>query len=186
MVTLTQLWLPIVLSAVGVFIVSSIVHMVLKYHASDWGKLENEDAVMAALRQAGGLPPGNWAIPRPQDMKDMGSPEMMEKYQQGPVAMLNVWPNRPPAMGKSLVQWFLFILLISFFVAYLTGRTVAAGADYLAVFRVAGTVGFMAYGLGEISDSIWKGQSWSTTAKSLFDALLYGLTTAGFFGWLWP
>ena len=89
-------------------------------------------------------------------------------------------------MPKFLVQWFVYCLLIGFFVAYLTWHTVAVGTDYLAVFRVAGTAAFMAYGLGNLSNGIWKGQMWVTTLKEVFDGLVYGLLTAGTFGWLWP
>ena len=62
MVTLGALWQPIVLSAVLVFITSSLIHMVLKYHASDYRPLPNEDAVRAALR-AGNPPPGSTSSP---------------------------------------------------------------------------------------------------------------------------
>jgi len=97
-----------------------------------------------------------------------------------------VVPNGPPAMPKFLGQWFVFCLVVAFFVAYLTGHTVAAGTHYLAVFRVAGTAAFLAYGLGHLSDGIWKGQLWGNTAKEVIDGLIYGLLTAGTFGWLWP
>jgi len=83
-------------------------------------------------------------------------------------------------------MWFVFCLIIGLFVAYLTGRTLPFGANYLVVFRVAGTAGFLGYGLGHISDGIWKGQPWSATIKEVIDGLIYGLLTAGTFGWLWP
>jgi hypothetical protein len=44
----------------------------------------------------------------------------------------------------------------------------------------------MAYGLGNLSNSIWKGQPWSMTIKEVIDGLVYALLTAGTFGWLWP
>jgi len=44
----------------------------------------------------------------------------------------------------------------------------------------------MAYGLGRLSDAIWRGQTWSMTIKEVIDGLVYGLLTAGTFGWLWP
>ena len=65
-------------------------------------------------------------------------------------------------------------------------HTLPPGTDYLRVFQVTGAVAFMAYGIGVIDDSIWKGQPWSSTWKFLFDGLLYALATAGAFGWLWP
>lgn len=185
MVGLTSLWLPIVLSAVIVFIASSIVHMVLPYHRSDYRKLPDEDALLEAMRKAG-LSPGNYSFPLPAHMKEMRSPEMLEKYGKGPVGMVNVLPSGPPAMTKFLLQWFVFTLFIGIFVAYLTGRTVAAGTDYILVFRVSGTAAFLAYSASDVTNSIWRGQAWSTTWKNVLDGLLYSLLTGGVFGWLWP
>jgi hypothetical protein len=84
------------------------------------------------------------------------------------------------------VKWFIFCLVISLFVAYVAGRTLGPGTEYLAVFRIVGTVAFLGYSGSQATDSIWKGQSWGTTIKHIFDGLVYGLLTAGMFGWLWP
>jgi hypothetical protein len=100
--------------------------------------------------------------------------------------MVTVLPSGPPVMWKHLVQWFIYCLVLGVFVAYLAGRTLGPGAEYLTVFRVAGTAGFLGYAAAHASDSIWKGQSWSTTINHMFDGLVYGLLTAGLFGWLWP
>jgi len=184
MISLSALWLPIVLSAVIVFVASSIMHMVLPYHHSDYQRLPEEEKVLGALRGVG-LKPGLYHFPH-GTMKEMKSPAMVEKFKQGPVGLLTVFPSGPVNLPKYLVQWFLFCLVIGFFVAYLTGRTVTEGASYLKVFRVAGTTAFLGYGLGNLSNSIWKGQPWSNTIKEVFDGLIYGLLTAGTFGWLWP
>lgn len=184
MVPLTALWLPILLSAVIVFVASSIMHMVLPYHHGDYRKLPDEDKLLAALRAAG-LKRGLYIFPFCTH-KEMKSPAMVEKYNQGPVGMMTVFPSGPPVMPKFLGMWFAYCLIIAYFVAYLTGRTVAPGAHYLAVFRVAGTAAFLAYGLGQLSNGIWKGQTWSVTIKEVADGLVYGLLTAGTFGWLWP
>ena len=184
MVSLTALVLPILLSAVIVFVASSIIHMVLPYHRSDYQRLPEEDKFLAALRAAG-LKRGLYIFPFCTH-KEMKSPALMEKYKQGPVGMMTVLPSGPPVMPKFLSMWFVYCLIIGFFVAYLTGRTVTPGAHYLAVFRVAGTAAFLAYGLGHLSNGIWKGQTWSVTIKEVIDGLVYGLLTAGTFGWLWP
>lgn len=184
MVSLSALWLPIVVSAVIVFIASSIMHTVLAYHRSDYRQLPEEDKVLGVLRGVG-LKRGLYVFPFCTH-KDMKSPETQEKYKQGPVGMMTVMPSGPPVMPKFLGQWFAFCLVVAFFVAYLTGHTVVWGADYLKVFRVAGTAAFLAYGLGHVSDGIWKGQTWSSTVKEVLDGLVYGLLTAGVFGWLWP
>lgn len=184
MVSLAALWLPILLSAVIVFVASSIMHMLLPYHRSDYGQLPDEDKVLAAMRGFG-VKPGLYVFPYCTH-KDMKSPALIEKQKQGPVGFMTVIPSGPPAMPKFLIQWFAFCLIIGFFVAYLTAHTVPLGANYRAVFRVVGTAAFLAYGLGNLSNGIWKGQPWSVTLKEVIDGLVYGLLTAGTFGWLWP
>ena len=184
MVSLAALWLPIVVAAVSVFVASSIMHMVLPYHRSDYQQLPDEDKILATLRSTA-LKRGLYVFPFCTH-KDMKSPAAIEMYKQGPVGFLTILPSGPPAMPKFLIQWFVYCLLIGFFVAYLAGRTVAPGAHYLAVFRVAGTAAFLAYGLGHLSNGIWKGQTWGATIKEVIDGLVYGLLTAGTFGWLWP
>ncbi len=184
MVPLTALWLPILLAAVIVFVASSLMHMVIPYHQSDYKKLPDEDKIISTLRAAG-LQRGLYTFPHTTH-KEMKTPEMQEKFKQGPVGFITAFPTGTPNMPMFLAKWFGFCVIVGVFVAYITGRTVAPGVDYLAVFRVAGTLGFMAYGLGHLSDGIWKGQTLSATLKEVFDGLIYGLLTAGVFGWLWP
>ena len=185
MVSLGSLWLPIVLSAVLVFITSSLIHMVLKYHASDYQQLPNEDAVRAAIR-AGNPKPAQYILPYCPGMKEMNSPEMQKKFVEGPIAVMNLRRPGPPGMGPSLGQWFVFSLIVSFFIAYIAAHTIPQGTPYLGVFRVVGAVGFLAYAAGQIPAAIWMGKPWSIASKEVIDGLLYGLVTAGTFGWLWP
>lgn len=185
MVGIAELWLPIVLSAVAVFVMSSIFHMILPFHKSDYRKLPQEEKFADAVRPMG-LAPGTYHIPHCDSHKEMKSPDFQEKMKQGPNALLTVFPNGMPNMGKYLGAWFAYCVVVSFFVAYLTGRTVAPGAHYLTVFRVAGTAAFLSYAMAHAHNSIWKGESWSTTLKFYFDGLVYALFTAGFFGWRWP
>lgn len=184
MVPLTALWLPILLSAVIVFIASSIMHMVLPYHRSDYRQLPDEDKVLVALRGVG-LKRGLYIFPYCTH-KEMKSPAIAEKQKQGPVGMLTVFPSGPVNMPKFLGMWFAYCLIVGFFVAYLAGRTVTPGAYYPAVFRVVGTAAFLAYSLGHLTNGIWAGQPWSVTFKHVFDGLVFSLLTAGTFGWLWP
>jgi hypothetical protein len=185
MVSLTSLWLPIILSAVFAFILSSVIHMFLTYHRSDVTGVPQEDQVRGALRPFN-IPPGDYMIPHAGSMEAMKSPEFQEKLVQGPIAIVTVLPNGPISMGKSLAQWFGYCVLVSVFAAYVASRAVAPGADYLAVFRFAGVVAFAGYGLALLQNSIWWNRKWSATLKGVFDALLYALVTAGTFGWLWP
>ena len=181
-VGLGALWLPIVLSAVIVFIASSIAHMVLPYHKSDYKKLPNEDAAAAALR---GAPAGMYIIPY-CDHGNMKSPEVQEKFKTGPVGTVLLRQPGMINMGKFLGLWFAFCLVVGVFAAYISGRTLAPGTQYLQVFRVAGATSFMAYGVGNLANGIWKGEPWSVVIKEVIDGLVYALLTAGTFGWLWP
>jgi hypothetical protein len=179
-----SLWLPVVASAVAVWIVSAILHMVLKYHRADYRQLPNEDAVAAALR---GTPaPGHYVLPYCTDMAAMKDPAFQKKYQEGPVAMLSVMRNAPPNMGKSLGLWLLFCFLVSFVVAYVARHTLAPGADGLEVMRLAGTIAFLGYGFGYFQDVIWKGIPWSNSLRALIDAVVYAVVTGLIFRLLWP
>jgi len=188
MLFLAALWLPILLSAVFVFIASSIMHMVLPYHKSDCRKLPDEDKLMATLRDAG-LQRGLYMFPY-CDPKDMKSPAMQEKYKQGPIGMMTVFPPGPPALPKFLAMWFAYCVIIGIVVAYVTAHAhplvVAHGEPFWAVFQVAGTAAFLAYGLANLSNGIWKGQPWSMTIKEVVDGVVYAVLVAGTFGWLWP
>ena len=183
--SLGALWLPVVLSAVLVFVLSSIIHMVLKYHNRDYRKLPNEDAVRAALR-AGTPEPRQYVIPYCAEMKEMESPEMRQKFIDGPVGVLNLRRPGPPTMGPMLLQWFVYTLVVSLFVGYVAAHAIPVGASYLDVFRIVGAVGFLAYAAGQVPAAIWMGKPWAVAGKEVFDGLLYGLVTAGAFGWLWP
>ena len=185
MVHLGSLWLPILLASVLVFFVSFLVHMVLKYHKSDYSQLPNEDAVRAAIR-SGNPAPAQYIIPYCSDPKKMREPEMQKKYTEGPIAVLNLLRPGMPVMGKMLGQWFALILVVSLVIAYVASHALPPGARYMDVFRVVGATGFLAYAAGAIIPSIWMGKPWRITWKEVFDGLLYGLVTAGTFGWLWP
>ena len=183
--SLADLWLAILLSAVFVFVASSILHMLLPIHRGDCKKMPGEAEVLEAMRNAG-VQPGDYMFPHATCMKDLGNPEMMEKFKQGPVGTITVIPSGPPAMGKSLVQWFLYCVVISIFVAYIATFSLEPGVHYLTVFRLTGTVAVVVYAFSNVTNSIWKGVSWATTARFIFDGIIYGLLTAGTFGWLWP
>lgn len=185
MVTLGMLLIPIIGAAVLVFIASAIIHMVLPLHKNDFGKLPDEDGVRAAINR-NPLAPGEYAIPYCSDMKQMGSAEMVAKYNQGPNAILTVRGNGMVNMGKTLGQWFVVCLVISFGLALMVAGTIPAGADYMAVFHPVAIGGTMAYGFGGLAFSVWYGRPWSTWFKDLFGALVYGCVTAGMFGWRWP
>lgn len=185
MTHMTALWLPILLSSVIVFVASSIIHMASPWHKSDYPKLPNEDQVMDAMRPLD-LPPGDYMVPRPASMADMKTAEYKAKVERGPVVMMTVFPKGHSNMTGAMVQWFIFSLVISCFAAYVCAHALLPGAPYRAVFRFAGLTSFIGYGAALWPLSIWYHRKWSITIKSTVDALIYGLLTAGTFGWLWP
>src|SRR5260370_8370193 len=105
----------------------------------------------------------------------MRSAAIAEKQKQGPVGMLTVFPTGPVNMPKYLAMWFVYCLLIGLFVAYLTGRTVTPGAPYLAVFRVARTAAFLAYGRGKLVNANSPGQPRQRALKPVISGPLLAL-----------
>ena len=185
MVPLMSLWLPIVLSAAFVFIASSIIHMLLRYHRHDFTKLPNEDAVMAALRPLD-IPPGDYMMPNAQSMKEMKDPAFLEKFHKGPVAMLTVMRGGSMSMGKNLAGWFIYCLVVSIFAAYIAGRALPPGSPYLQVHRFAGATAFVGYVLASWQSSVWYKRKWTTNVRNTIDGLIYGFLTGGTFGAFWP
>jgi hypothetical protein len=185
MVALTSLWLPVLVAAVLVFVASSIIHMALGYHNSDYARLPKEDDVIAALRPIA-IPPGDYFVPWAGGAAGMKDPAFRDKWAKGPVATITVLPSGANFMGAQMAQWFVYNAVVAFFAGYVASRTIPAGGDYLTVFRVVGTTAFMGYALGLWQMTIWYKRSVITTVKSTFDALVYACLTAGAFGWLWP
>jgi len=185
MVALEALWLPILLSTAIVFAASSLVWMVLPHHRSDVKGLADEAGVMEAIGNQA-LAPGLYNFPHAANPKEMGHPAFQDKMTKGPVGLLSIRPKGPVNMGKMMGQWMAYVLVISIVVAYITGRTVGAGAPFLAVFRVAGTVGSLAYASAIVPSAIWWGRPWNVTWKEVADGIAYGLLTGATFGWLFP
>jgi hypothetical protein len=185
MVSIVSLWLPILLSAVVVFIISSVFHTILTYHNSDFKKLPSEDQIMDDLRKYN-TPPGDYMTPYSADSKERRSDAFKEKMKRGPMLIATFLPAGEMGMGASLFLWFVYCLIVSIFSAYIAGHALPPGAEYLAVFRFTGATAFCGYSLALMQDSIWFKKNWGATIKSMFDGLIYALFTAGVFGWLWP
>ena len=185
MVEIIALWAPILIAAIVVFVVSSIIHMGPFWHRSDFPKLANEAQFMQVVRPLA-LTPGDYMVPKPDSMADMKTPEFAAKRNQGPVVLMTVMRNGPMTMGPLLAQWFIYLLVVSLLTGYITGHALERGAPYLRVFQVAGAAAFVAYAAALWPLSIWFRRGWSLTFKGTLDGLIYGLFTAGTFGWLWP
>jgi hypothetical protein len=185
MVGLSGLWMPIVLSAVLVFVASSLIHMVLGWHKGEYAQPPGEQAIADAIRAAK-VPPGEYIMPYAGDMKTMSTPEFKARLEQGPNVLMTVHPPGASGMGKMLALWFVYSLVVSVFAAYVAGRALGQGADYLHVFRFAGVTAFAGYGLAHWQYWVWWSKSTRSTITNTLDALIYALLTAGAFGWLWP
>jgi hypothetical protein len=185
MTSLYALWLPILASAVIAFIASSVIHMAPLWHKNDYPKVPDEDRVRDALRPLG-IPPGDYMVPRAGSMQDMRSQTFLDKVNKGPVLILTMMRNGPISMAKNLTQWFIYLVIVSYFTAYIASRALAPGTDYMQVFQITGAVAFVGYTLALLQMSIWYQRSWSLSVKAIVDGLIYGLLTAGTFGWLWP
>jgi hypothetical protein len=183
MVSLTGLWLPILLSAVLVFVASSVIHMALRWHSNDFKRFAAEDAVMDALRPFN-LAPGDYAAPLPESMAHMSSAEFKAKQARGPSFALTVLVNA--SIGRNLAKWFVYTIVVALFAAYVASLVLPAGAPYMTVFRVTSTVAFAGYALALWQSWIWYSRSLGSTIRTTIDGLVYALLTGGAFGWLWP
>lgn len=184
-VTLIDLWMPILLGAFLAWVASALIHMALKYHNSDYKVLSNEDEVAEAIRR-GAPSPGIHSMPHCSDMSKLSEPAMQAKFTNGPVALVTVFPNGMPKMGKLVGQQMLFFLFGCMLIGGCAAQVLAPGAKPMAVFHLIAPIGFLAFGWGVVPFSIWYGHPWSVTMKYLLDALIYGLVVGGCFAWLWP
>jgi len=185
MVPVTALWLPILLSAVIVFVASSIIHMLLPFHRKDYRPVPSEDGVMEALRRFS-IPPGDYFVPCPTGPSALKDPAFLEKRTKGPILIMTVMPGGPIAMGGTFAQWIAYCLVVGALAGYVAGLALPSGTPYPAVFRIVCPVAFAGYSLALWQISIWYKRSWATTLRSTIDGAIYGMLTAGTFGWLWP
>lgn len=180
-----SLWLPVIVSAVAVFVTSAVFHMALKYHKKDFKPLPNEEGVRAAIAK-GDPAPGMYMTPYCSDMSKMKDPAVQKQFETGPVTVLTVLPKGLPNMGRHLGLWFGYCVAVSFVTAYVARHTLMPGADGMTVMRITGTVAFAAYALSQVVDSIWKGQPWRNTMLHVLDGIIYTVVTSVTFRLLWP
>jgi len=182
---IASLWLPILLSVIAVFLISSFIHMASPWHKGDYPKLPNEEAVMDALRPFD-LPPGDYMFPRPSSMAEMKSPEFLERVNRGPRAIMTVLPNGYAGMSRSLIGWALFILIVTIIAAHVASAVLPPGAHSHAVFHTIGLYALAAYAFALWPLSIWYGRGWKISITSTVDGLIYAIATGLIFMWLWP
>jgi hypothetical protein len=178
-----QLWLPILLSAALLFVLSAASHMVLPWRKGEWGRITDAGALQAAIRD---LAPGQYAFPAAPDPKQQMTPEWRARWAQGPSGWLTIAPRAPMQMGRSMALSFLVFLGVAFMIAYAASHALGRAPHYRTVFRLVGTLGTLSFGVGPIFNSIWYHRPWRAYVSDAIDALLFGLVMAGIFGWLWP
>ena len=179
-----SLWLPILVATVAVFLASSLVNTVLPWHKSDFPAVPDETGVMDALRPFA-IPPGEYMLPRCNEMKEMSSPAFVEKLNRGPVMLLTVRPNGVTPMGPMLAQWAVYCLIVSALVACLASIALEVTTHDHDVFHFTAIAAFMAYAVATWQSSVWYGRPWSMAAKSTLDGLIYAVITGLVFAWLW-
>lgn len=186
MTALSALWLPILVSAVAVFVVSSIIHMTPLWHKNDFPRYPNEDRVLDALRPIG-IPPGDYLMPRPANPAEMRSPEFKEKMKRGPAVLLTVMSPWTGSLAKPLSLWFVYCVVVSVLAAFIAGSAIAPGpVSFGQVCHFAGVTAFIAYAVALWQMSIWYQRAWSMTFKATFDGIIFALVTCAVFTWMWP
>jgi hypothetical protein len=186
-IALMDLWLPIVLSAVAVWIAAALAWMVMPHHKGDFRQLTNEDDVMAAVRNLR-IPAGLYFFPHMKDCGKMkNDPVATAKFEAGPHGMLQIWP--PDAfgkMGRNMILSFIFYVITGVFIAYLGSLALPRGSEFLDAFQITGTAGILAYCFANIPQDIWFGKPLRNMIACLVDGIVFGLLTGAIFGLLWP
>ena len=183
---LTALWLPIIVSAVGVYAASSLIHMVFKWHNADYKKFPNEDDVRAAIRAGNTQGGGEYMLPYCASPNDAGKPEMQKKFQEGPIGLLMIQPpGATPGIGKALGLWFAFNLATAMVIGYIAYKALLEPATFGQVARLTGGLAFLGYATGGIQYGIWMGKPWKSVSKDVLDAVIYAAITGVAFATLW-
>ncbi len=178
------LWLPIIVSAVAVFMASALAWMVLPHHKADWKGISGEDAFLGNLGSLG-IKPGQYMFPFCESGVQMKDPQFKKRWDAGPHGTLTIWSG-PPNMGRNLTLTFIFYLVVGLFVAYLGAMALEPGERFIRVFRVTSVAAIIAYVFGMVPQAIWFGRPSRTLLMDVLDGLVYGSITGLIFGWLWP
>ncbi|WP_299074482.1 hypothetical protein [uncultured Paraglaciecola sp.] len=184
-VSVSDLWLAILVTGLLSWVASAFIHMLFKYHNADYKGLSNEQGVSIALAETSPSP-GLYTLPYCSDMQAMAEEAMQKKFTEGPVAMVTIMPNGMPNMGKLLSQQIVFFITGSFLIGYLASISIVQSADHIMVFRQVFVAGFLTYGWAQIPISIWMGQPWANCLRYLLDALIYAAVAGAIFALLWP
>lgn len=184
MVELTDLWLPILVASVCVFITSAVMWMALPHHKADIRALPPESPLPGAIASSG-LSSGFYMFPHSEDCKNMKSPESQEKWKAGPWGTINILPSAP-GFGMNLLKTFLAFLVISVLVAYVAGAGLGAGAEFVSVFRLVGIAALLGHCMGGLAHSFFMGKPARFIVTDFIDGVVYALVTGAVFAFMWP
>jgi hypothetical protein len=178
---LVSLWLPIIVSGVALFFASFAAWMLLPHHKPEWTGVDNEDAFLQAVRNAG-IGPGQYMFPYSCKPEDWKSEEFKRRQAEGPTGTIIIWKSQPN-MGVNMALTVAFFTITNLVIAYLAGMAIQPGAEFLTVFRFVGTAGVLTYGTANILNGIWFGRK---MIADIIDGIAYGLITGLIFAALWP
>jgi hypothetical protein len=181
---LIPLWLPILLSAIAIWVISVIASMALPHHKRDFIDLPGEDGFMDYIRTSG-IKPGNYLFPDFRGREAMKSEKVEKALKEGPVGHLSVW-RTPLTMGGKMAATFIVYLVVSTLIVYLTRVAIPGAAPFAKVFQVAATAGILAYCFSFIPNAVWFGSYKRTIVATFIDGIVYGLITGAIFAWRWP
>ena len=180
---LIQLWLPILLTTVGIWMASTIIWTVMPHHAKDFSPVPNEDAFLSALKGLT-LPQGSYQFPHCGSHKNSRDPEFQRKWKEGPAGTINVM--KCDGMGKNIILTVVVQLLASTITAYLGSLVLARGLDFMPVFRFFATAGVLTWCFASLPNQIWFGASRNVKVACVIDGVIYAAITGAIFAALWP
>jgi hypothetical protein len=183
-VSLVDLWLPILIAAVCVFFASSIIWMLLPYHKKDIQFLPNEQELTGKVSEMN-ITPGLYMFPNCQTSDEMRSDEFKQRFENGPWGIITVMGAKPN-FATNLLKTFIAYLVITIFVAYITAASIPAGAEYLAVFQIAGAAGVLGHCMGGLAGDFFLGKPTRFVFTGLIDGVIFALITAGVIASMWP
>ena len=175
-----SLILPIVLSGVALFFASFLSWMVLQLHKQDWVKLAQEDKFMEGV-QGCDISPGSYMFPGFNSKAEMMSEEYAKKEKVGPHGIMTVFG--PIRMGRNLGLTFVYFLVASFCLAYLTRLALEPGADFMTVFRFVSTAGFLTFFSAIVPHAVWFK---CRIVGHLIESIAYAAIIGAIFGAMWP
>jgi hypothetical protein len=180
---LISLWIPILLAAVAVFVVSFVCWMVLPLHKHDFTPMADDGPLRSAVRGVG-LKPGRYMFPFARDAASRKSKEFMAKYEEGPTGIITIF--RPMNMGVNMLLTFAVFLAATFLIGYLLSITLQRGNDFWRVFQVATTIGVLTYSFSQVPYQIWYQATRANKIACFVEGVVYGITTGLVFALLWP